>query len=165
MIILSGNALSRPVNGENCSQIVCDILLKEKTKLSVSPPVIQTSNRLGKRPISQQPDERSSSVELCRRDMKSDIMHACHQLQLGMFVNGSLTETRCRILYVLSEVTAPRKSLQLWIPQCPRIGTGKPQNPDTPVACNSRMFMNTQLRLHKFCAEILETPLSTYVEN
>lgn len=165
-VIVSGKAVPTVTDGESCLQIVSD-LLKNELKLIVPATDISTAHRLGKRPATQQPDNRSIIVKLCRRDLKKDILDACRQLKPEMYVNESLTPTRNTIMYVLRK--AKRK--------CPDKISGcisidgrvcvfvKPPNPDAPGARNSRMFVNTPHKLELFCHDILETPLATFIEN
>lgn len=165
-LLFSGNDIPEVTLGENCGQLISSVV-REKLKLSVTPSVISIAHRVGKKPITQGPDRRGIVVKLCRREVKHDILSACRNLKpTGLFVNESLTPVRSTIMYILRKAKRefPTKisgsssvdgRVFVWV---------RPPNPDAPNARNSRMAINTHLKLAQFCNDILSTPLSTFIE-
>ena len=74
-IILSGNGVPAAKTGEIVSDVVCAIV-KDKLKIKMSPSDISTSHRLGNRPKTQGPDTRNIIVQLCRRELKHELISA-----------------------------------------------------------------------------------------
>lgn len=56
--------------------------------------MISTAYHLGEKPVSPFVDKRSIIFNLCRRDIKRDILNACKELKPKLHVNESLTPTR-----------------------------------------------------------------------
>ena len=108
-IVISGNIPTAEI-GENCVQKVHD-LIKNKLRINIQPSDVSTAYRLGKKPVSQQPDKRKIMVKLCRRDLKKDILNACKEIKPGFFINESLTPTRNTILYILRQIKREPNSL------------------------------------------------------
>lgn len=165
-LLFSGSDIPAATTGENCGQLICSVV-EEKLKLSISASVISIAHRVGKMPITQGPDRRSIVVKLCRREIKRDILDACRKFKpTGLFVNESLTPVRSTIMYILRKAKRefPNKisgsnsvdgKVFVWV---------HPPNPNAPNARNSRMSVNTHLKLAQFCSNILDTPLSTFME-
>ena len=97
---MSGTNIPAIVPGENCVTLVCD-LLKTALKLSIQPSDISTAHRVGRKPVNQQVEKRNNIMKLCRRGIKSDILHACRQWKPKFYINESLTPTQNSIMYVL----------------------------------------------------------------
>lgn len=99
LLVISGEVPNHTI-GENCREIVRD-LLKNETNLNVDAGDISIAHRIGAKLKKQGPDQRSIMFKLVRRDLKSDILHACRTNKPKFFVNESLTPIRNRILYAL----------------------------------------------------------------
>ena len=150
--------------GENCSAIVSGIL-KDKLNVNISLNDISVSHRLGRASGSQRPDRRSLIVKFCRRDMKTDVLRACKTVKpQGIFANESLTATRRSIHEVLrkakkdcpkiSGTTTIDGSVYAWI---------KPPIPGAAGARDTRVMINTMLKLRSFFEDTLERPLENYL--
>ena len=164
-LIISGANIPPVIPGENCVSLVCD-LFKSSLKLNVQPTDISTAHRVGKKPLNQQVDRRNIILKLCRRDVKADILHACRQLKPKFYVNESLTPTRNSIMYVLR---CARKKPQSKVIGCSSIGGRvfawiKSPNGAQMDNRNRRVPINTRSELETFCIDVLEEPLSNYIE-
>lgn len=165
-LLFSGDDIPAVSEGENCGQIVCDVI-KEKLRLNFQTDILSIAHRVGKKPDKQGPDRRKIVVKLCRREVKSDLTNACRQLKPpNLFVNESLTPVRSTIMYVLRKAKRafPEKvagcnssdgKVFVWV---------RPPNPNAPLPRNSRMTINTHQRLVEFCSGILNTELSTLID-
>ena len=162
-VIVSGGELpDNPADGENCSQIFCNII-KNKVGLIIKPSDISVAHRLSRKPASQSEVRRGIIVKLCRREVKHDLMKACK----SVYVNESLTPTRNAILYGLRQ--AKKKfpdrisgygsidgKVFVWI---------KPANSNAPNMRNSKMFVNNKIRFDALCSDILKCDSSKLVSS
>ena len=100
-VFISGSGVPEFKSGENCNILAAGIL-KEKLKLNFSAVHISCSHRLGGKPASQKPDQRSLIVKFVRREHKADVLRACKAVKpTNLFVNESLTPIRQRISFAL----------------------------------------------------------------
>lgn len=98
-LILSGNIPSASPD-EHCKSIVVD-LLKNKAFLNIQLEDLSVAHRIGAKPKNQGPDRRNIMFKLVRRDLKTDILHACKNSKPDFYINESLTPTRDRIFFTL----------------------------------------------------------------
>ena len=75
-VIFSGESLPDVTAGENCANIIAE-LLKHKLKLQVKSGEISVAYRVGKKPLKQIRDRRNIVARLSGRDVKMQVMHAC----------------------------------------------------------------------------------------
>ena len=163
VLVFSGEGIPKVQAGENCTTIVCDLMLK-KLNLVVNQSDISVSHRLGRKPHAQRTDNRSIIIKLCRRDMKRDILSACRSMKPNFYVNESLTPTRNTILYVLRQ--AKKKKIRL--AGCASVG-GRVfawvSPPEGQEGRDARIPVNTHQDLDSFCSKILREPLSNYLSS
>ena len=161
-LVFSGEDIPPVEPGENCTSIVCN-LMKRRLNLNVNPSDISTSHRLGRKPTTQRSDKRKIITKLCRRDLKGDILGACRSAKPNFYVNESLTPLRSTIMYVLRQ--AKKKNNRLV--GCKSIG-GRVfawiTPPDGQGERHQRIPINTHLELQSFCCDILQEPLTAYVQ-
>ena len=131
--------------------------------MKINPNDISTAHRGGRKPTNQITDRRSIIAKLCRRDIKKDLMIACRTLKSNMYINESLTPTRTSIMYVLRQAKKKKNRLV----GCSSIGgrifawlTSEEGEGRRDV----RLPINTHLQLQSFCTDILEEPLSNYLQ-
>ena len=163
-LIIAGEGVPVVTVGESCTSIVGD-LIKHKLKINVAPGDISTAHRLGKKPVNQQLDKRNLIVKLCPRDLKRDILTACRNLKPNLYINESLTPVRSTIMYVLRN--AKKKSNRLvgcssmdgrifaWIKRDEEAGANER---------NIRVPINTYMELDSFCSDVLQEPMSNYLQ-
>ena len=163
--VMSGTNIPPVVPGENCVTLVCD-LLKTALKLNIQPSDTSTAHRVGRKPVNQQVDKRNIIMKLCRRDIKSDILHACRQWKPKFNINESLTPTRNSVMYVLR---CAKKKQQSRVVGCSSIGGRvfawiKSPNGSQQDGRGRRIPVNTRSELEVFCLDVLGEPLSNYFD-
>lgn len=164
-LLFSGSDVPHGSDGENCANIVID-LVKDKLKLNLQRSDLSVCHRLGRKPVSQQPDKRNIVVKLCRRDLKADILYACRQVKPNMYVNESLTPIRGTIMYVLRQM---KKKFPDKVSGCSSLD-GKvfawvrPAGPAVAGSRNARWPINSLLKLQQFSTDVLNTPLTSFIE-
>lgn len=164
-LLFSGSDVPHGLDGENCANIVID-LVKDKLKLNLQRSDLSVCHRLGRKPVSQQPDKRNIVVKLCRRDLKADILYACRQVKPNMYVNESLTPIRGTIMYVLRQM---KKKFPDKVSGCSSLD-GKvfawvrPAGPAVAGSRNARWPINSLLKLQQFSTDVLNTPLTSFIE-
>ena len=174
-VIFSGSAVPVVSNGENCRDIVIN-LVKEKLRIELPISEINIAHRLGKKPISQAPDKRNIIVKLCRRDMKREIMVASRNSQYSsstapsgpsLFINESLTPKRQTILYALRQIKRAHPTI---VVGCTSIDgrvyayTKPPNLIQNSRERSVRHPINTHEDLTKFCRDYVKLPLETFLE-
>lgn len=172
-IVISGNAVPQFQIGENCNDIVCN-LVKNALKLKMNPSDISTSHRLGKKPTNQQPDRRNIIAKLCRRDLKREIINTCRQNKPdNLFVNEHLTPLRNTIMYALRKLkgrfpaiisgsTSIDGRVFVWIKK-PTSTTSAENTGNAPK--NTRIPINTKFKLEDFCKKTLKVSLSSIIKD
>jgi len=166
-VIVSGSEVPVVTDGEDTSKVFCT-LIKNKVKLMFKPTDISVAHRLGKKPSTQAPDRRSIIVKLCRRELKNDLLQACRATKpAGLYVNESLTQIRSTALYGLRQA---KRKFPEFISGCGskdgRVYVFiKPPNPSTPLAKNSRMFINTREKFGDLCRDVLKCNPSDFTIN
>ena len=162
VLVFSGEGIPSVEIGENCTALVCD-LTEKQLKLKINNSDISTSHRVGRKPANQSIDRRNIIVKLCRRDLKNDILSACRNIKPNFYVNESLTPVRSSILYVLRQARRKKNRLS----GCSSIG-GRVfawvAPPDGQGERNVRIPVNTHLELLSFCEDVLNEPLSNYLQ-
>ena len=165
-VVFSGEAVPAASDGENCGQLACN-MLRNALNMEVSPSAISVAHRIGSKPVTQGPDKRSIIVKLCRREMKRDILEGCRRVKpQNLYINESLTPVRSTIMYVMRKA---RRQFPDRISGCNSIDGKvfvwvKPPNPSAPQPRNTRTSVNTYQQLQKFCSDILDTPLTTFLD-
>ena len=103
-LIVSGSAVPPGTPDEVCRNVVMGVF-KDELKLNISSSDISTAHRVGKRPVTQSPDNRKIAVKLCRRDLKRDLLSSRRTLKPdGLFISESLTPVRNTIMFVLRKI-------------------------------------------------------------
>ena len=167
-VVLSGNTVPDVEIGENCSEIVKD-LIREKLKLQISSADINTAHRIGRKPINQTRDKRSIIVKLCRRDTKRDVISASRRQSSSekLYVNESLTPLRSKIMFTLRQMKRSH----------PDVVTGcssfdgrvyaytKPTGVQAASTRNLKHLVNTREMLVSFCSEYVKRPLENFLES
>lgn len=155
--IMSGKAMSTPSSStaESTTVTVCE-LLKSKLNYVLPPDSVVQARRLGKKPDNQSPDERKILVKVRGYQTKNYILQACKTVKPpSMFVNDHLTPTRARILFALRQARRRKPnivsgcgsvsgSVYVWV------------KPSEPSAKNQKIYLNTWLKLEKFCSVSLQ---------
>ena len=166
-IIFSGNKIPASNVGENCTEIVRQIV-KNELKIEISPTDISTSHRLGRKPSAQGQDRRNIVVKLCRRDLKRDLITASKKQgrTTGLFINESLTPTRQKLLYALRQI---KRSHPDKINGCTSIegriyAYTKSPNPSSSNR-DMRHLITSSESLQKFCDEYIKLPLENFLQN
>lgn len=164
-LVMSGKNIPPVMQDENCVSLMCNIL-KNKLKLNISPSDFSTAHRVGSKPNTQQVDNRSIIMKLCRRDVKKDILNACRQMKPDFYINESLTPTRNSIMFVLRQA---KKKPNSKVVGCSSVNgrvfawVKPPPTGDRNSARNIRIPVNTHSQLVSFCRDTLEEPLSNYI--
>ena len=100
-LIFSGSSLPAVNPGENCTEIVKN-LVQNEFQLIIATTDVSVSHRLGKKPTNQRPDKRNIIVKFCRRDTKRDILAASRRVKSqNLYANESLVPERQSIAYAL----------------------------------------------------------------
>ena len=159
-IILSGNSIPTYSTGENCNNLVHELV---KTKLKIELPLteINTAHRLGKKPLSQAPDKRNIIVKLCRRETKRQLIIASRNQPPStslLYISESLTPRRSSILYALRRMKRTHPTL---VTGCTSIDGNVYAftNPSSPGTRNVRHLLNDHTSLVKFCRDFVKRPL------
>ena len=162
-VIVSGNSLPEVSPGENCSDIVRQVI-KEKLKIELPPTEINTIHRLGRKPMTQTPDKRPFIIKLCRRDTKKELLQAAKEQHSTspIYINESLTPKRSTILYTLRQIKKAHPSL---VTGCTSID-GRVfafTKSTTPGGRNARHLVNHHAGLVDFCRDYVKKPLDTFL--
>ena len=166
-LIFSGPAIPLVTQTENCSNLIQQIA-KDELNCIVSPNDISTAHRLGKKPISQNPDRRSIIVKFCRRDVK-------HQLYLArknqprvarVFINESLTPSRQDIFHTLRKIRKSNPGLLNGLSTFDGNVYAYTKNETANSNQRDRRHqINSKNVLKKFCDEFLKQPLRTFLDS
>ena len=166
-VIITGPSTPVVTIGENCISIVKN-LLGNKLRMNLSPNDIVKSHRIGKTTQGQGPDKRSILVQLAAKEKKAEIFEAIKVIKPeGLYINENLSPMRNSIMYVLrkakrqfpDKVSGCRSldgNVFVWI---------KPPNPNARDAQNSRMQVNAYQKLDKFCSEVVNSSVSSFIPN
>ena len=166
-IIFSGNSIPVVTVGENCPNLVKN-LLRDKLRIELDVRSVSTAHRLGKKLPTQAPDKRPIIAKLCQRDTKNLIMSASRNARLSdLYVNKSLTPARGTILYALRRIKRAHPSL---VTGCSSFDGKiyvytKPSSNAPPEARNVRHLINTRERLVLFCRDFIKKPLEDFLES
>ena len=163
-VLFSGEGLPAGSPTENLPAIICG-LVKEKLKFSIAPGDISTAHRLGKKPLTQQPDRRKIVVKFCRRDVKKDILFASRQLKPNFYVNESLTPVRNTIMFTLRKIRREHEDtvrgssstdgrVFVWVP--PPVGA-------PPAARNAKLPINSLAQLEEFTKKFLDKTVDAFI--
>ena len=164
-IMISGNAVPNFTDGENTTDIVCQVV-RSKLSYNLTPGDISVSHRFGGKSSSQKPDHRSIIVKLCRRSLKLDLVTSSRTKKCGdLFINEFLTPMRQTIAYVL------RKAKK----ECPEIVSGtstidgknfiwtKPPSTAPRGTKDIKWCINNHSRLVEFCDQVINKPLNNFI--
>ena len=165
-LVISGSTIPPEKKDENCNQLV-KTLLKNNLNIEVQTDEISVTHRLSAKPNDQRVEKRSIIVKFCKRSTKVDVLSSARRKKADNFyVNESLTPIAQTISYVLRKAkrqhpdkisgstTFDGKNF-VWV---------KPPNPNAPGAKCSRHSVTNYERLSHFCARVLETPLTSFIE-
>ena len=157
-IVLSGSELPAASTSENATNVVCD-LIRSKIGIVINPSEVSTAHRLGKKANSQAPDTRNIIVKFCRRDTKLDLQSACRRVKpKNLFINENLTPIRNSCLYGLRQA---KKIFPSIVAGCGSMegkvyAWVKPPNPNTPMARNTKVMINSVRKFDDFCSKVLK---------
>ena len=166
-LILSGKAVPPCSNNEDCMAVVSKVLT-DHLHYVVTPSDISTLHRLGKRPASQGPDNRSIIIKFCRRSSKLDLLASARRVRpANLFLNESLTPQRQNIAYalrkakrefptIISGTSSIDGKVFVWL---------KPPNPEARGARDTKMAINNYAALKNFCERSLEKPVTYFLPN
>ena len=164
VLIFSGTKLPEVSAGENCKQILHNIV-KENLRIEISHCDISTAHRLGTKPQNQSADKRPIIAKFCRRDTKRELLYNGRKARvLNLFVNESLTPTRKTIF------TALRRMKKIH----PNLVKGVTTYDGSVFAFTKPLATATRDRRHhiqnheslvEFCREYVKLPLETFLEN
>ena len=161
-VILSGEHIPLAETGENCIEIVKNIV-KDHFKINLSTETISTAHRLGRKPPNQTPDRRNIVVKLVRRDLKQDLIHASRKQMrpAKLFVFESLTPSRNTLLYALRQMKKS-KLIKGCTSYDGRIYayTAAP-NLDKDI----RHHISSYDSLKSFCVKFVKQPLEVFLES
>ena len=162
-IIISGDQVPLVTQGENCSEIVKDLISSE-LRISMSAESMSTVHRLGRKPANQAPDRRSLIVKLVRRDLKRELILASRNQPkpAKLFIQESLTPTRKSLLFGLRQMK--RSNLikgcnsyegRIYAYTAPTDGATR----------DTRHLISCYDDLVKFCRQYVKQPLEIFLEN
>ena len=167
-LLLSGPALPIATTGENCKNLVQN-LIRSECDVNIDVSDISTAHRIGKRPLSQQPDKRSIIVKFCRRDTKDDVYRSSKRRARPqqLYVNESLSPTRKTIYYTLRQIRRAHPEL---LAGCSTFdgkiyAYTKASTSDGQQQRDRRHLIITLETLKKFCAEHIKKPIETFLNN
>ena len=166
-LVFSGDQLPKPSDGEDCIEIVCNLVNQKLSGagLQLSHAEISVALRLGPKPR-EGADRRSIIARFIRRTHKYKVLKEARRSKPErLYVNESLTPLRQTIIRVLgrAKFEFPGKisgylttdgSIQAWV---------KPPNPTAEGARNSRVTINTQGKLEEFCQKTFERPVAHFL--
>ena len=153
-LVFSGNGVPEYSRGEITSNIVRH-LLAEKLKLQTSASDISTAHRVSKPPLNQSADKRNIIVKLCRRDLKTDIFNACHQIKPDIYVNESLSPLRSTIYYVLRQLKERvANSVTGCTSQNRRVYVFLKSQVDNLANRSIKTLVNSEIKLRDICRNI-----------
>ena len=166
-LILSGPALPPVTSNENCATIACDVI-KTTCNVNLQRHEISTAHRLGKRPITQQPDKRNIIIKFCRRDIKEDIYKSSKSQPrpTQLYVNESLTPTRRHIYQTLRHL---RKNHPTQIAGCSTYDgkiyayTKVANNSNGQTQRDRRHLIKNYDGLKKFCEDYVKIPMELFL--
>ena len=166
-LAISGSTIPPEKKDENCNSLV-KTLLKNNLNMEVQTDEISVTHRLSAKPNDQRAEKRSIIVKFCKRSTKVDVLSSARRKKAdNFFVNESFTPIAQTISYVLrkakrqhpdkisgSTTTFDGKNY-VWV---------KLPIPNAPGARCSRHSVTNYERLSHFCARVLETPLTIFVD-
>ena len=160
-IILSGNNLPAVTSGENCTNLVCQVI-KDNLRVEIPTTEINTAHRLGRKPTNQGPDKRPLIVKLCRRDTKKMLFQSAKSQNSAspIYLNESLTPKRRTILYALRQMKKFHPTL---VTGCTSIDGKIFAFTPTSGPRNLRHLVNTHSALVEFCRQHVKVPLDTFL--
>lgn len=165
-VVLSGPAVPTFQTGENCKNIVQQVLAQE-CRVNIQANDISTAHRLGKKNPSQLPDKRNIIVKFCRRDTKNEVFMSSKKQPkpVRLYVNESLTPQRAKIYKVLRMM---RRSHPELIAGCSTFDGRVYAYTPTPSSSGEaqrdhRHLILTQDALEKFCDFYIKRPLTTFL--
>ena len=163
-IIISGNEVPNEQAGEDCAEIVRN-LVQSKLRTILPSADINTAFRIGKKGIDgTQPQRSAFLVKLKNTEVKTSLIAACKTYKPGFFINDDLSPQKQTIMYVLrqakqqhpniiSGTASPDGRICAWI---------KPQTPEDGQR-NRKVYINSLEKLRNFCANTIKTNLQTYI--
>ena len=161
-VILSGDAIPPATSDEVCRDLVVNIV-KEKLKINIASSDISTAHRVGKRPISQRPDNRKIVVKLCRRDIKRDLMYSRRNLKPeGLFISESLTPSRNTIMFVLRRIRRAHPNI---VKGCTSIDGRVFVYVASESDRAKRLLVNSHQQLIDFCDDIVKVSLINFIDS
>ena len=167
VLVVSGSAVPVVTQGENVFNVVSN-MLRDKLRINVKSSDVSTAHRMGLQPKSQAEDRRRIVIKFCRREIKQEIISVCKRTKPeGLFINEDLTPTRSRILYALRKA---KRRFQNIIASCGSHDGKvhvyiKPPNPSAGIARNTKVTINSQEQLQKFCERTLEIEAKELIDD
>ena len=89
-LIISGENLPVALSGENTAQVVCDVI-DRKLGYKLSSDSIAEAHRIGRKPLTQNPDRRNILLKLYSDDIKEDLRQRFRTTKPAkLYINESL---------------------------------------------------------------------------
>ena len=170
-LIISGESIPISQKGENCSNLVVDVL-KDNLKLVVDMNEINSAYRLGKPPVGQQVDKRPIVVKLCRHDIKKSILQSSRNVFKNsnssrrgiLYINENLTPTRLAILKSLRDIKRKHGDVVKGCTSYDGRVYAFVKSPN-PTERDLRKLVNTREQFSTFCTEYLKKPIQAFLAN
>ena len=169
-VILAGPAVPATSTSENPANLVVDIV-KRELKLNISTNEISTVHRLGPRPNTQAPDNRSLIVKFCRRDTKKQLFSASKSQAkpVRLFVNESLTPPRRKIFNTLRSIRRQHPDLVRGVSTFDGKVFAYTENHSAPQTASARTkdlrhLVNDYESLRTFCDDHIKKPIGTFLD-
>ena len=166
-LIISGTELPNASDNENTTEIVTN-LMKNKINVILKKTDITSTYRIGRKITSESSDQRKIAIKLSNQEVKHDLLKTCKVVKpKNLYLNESLTRTRATALYGMRQAKKKFPSIVagagsydgrvcVWV---------KPPKPDTPLAKNTKIFINTRGRFTDFCMNTLKCDPTELVKN
>ena len=166
-VIFSGPKIPSSTNGENCIEIVRQ-LVKTELKVEISASEISTAHRLGRKSTAQTEDKRNIVVKLCRRDLKRDLLVASKKQAKpsSIYINESLTPIRKTILYALRQMRRNHPNIVTGCTSIEgRIYAYTKNENTSQFTRDQRHLINNKEALIEFCTRYVKSPLENFLQN
>ena len=166
-IILSGEKVPPFSQNEETSSVVRNVL-RTFAKFELPEDQILSANRIGAKPTSQRPDTRNIRVVLRDNGMKHSLLSSCKSARPQIYMSEFLTPRRSTIMYVLRKIKKAHPSIMKGYSSYDGKVYAYTPRPTTGAAAASsardlRTLVNSHRSLLRFCDEIIEVPLSTFL--
>ena len=162
-VVVSGGGLPVVQRGENCSEIVRE-LIKKELKLTIPISEISTTHRIGSKPNNQMPDKRNFIIKFCRRDCKRELILASKKIRNpNLVVHENLTPKRRNVFQILRRIKRDHPELVKGVSSYEGRVFAYTPNLVNPSFRDQRHLVNTMDSLTTFCREHVKQPLDNFL--